>query len=191
MPRASARAATWEDLDALPEDVVGEIVDGEILATPRPDLPHTQAASGLGVVIGAPFGFGIGGPGGWLILDEPRIRFGEDVRVPDLAGWRRERWVDVPRRGPIPLVPDWICEVLSPSTESEDRTTKLALYARAKVGHVWLVSPGARTLEVLRLEGSRWLLVGSHAGDERVRAEPFDAVELDLAPLWTPADPQE
>lgn len=134
---------------------------------------------------------GIGGPGGWVIFDEPRVRFGDDVRVPDIAGWRKEPWVDPPRRGPLTLVPDWICEVLSRSTKAEALTVKLPLYARAGVTHAWLIDPEAHTLEVYGLASGAWTLVVTHAGDVRVRVEPFDAVELDLSLLWLPAEPDE
>lgn len=183
------RSATWDDLDRVPEDLIGEIVAGEIVVTPRPDVPHMEVTSFLGDLLSGAFRRGIGGPGGWVIFDEPRIRFGEDIRVPDLAGWRKERWVGVPRRGPIPIVPDWICEVLSRRTEREDRTHKMALYARAKVPHLWLITPESRTLEVYRLDPSGWLLVGTHADRDRVRAVPFDAVELDLSLLWGTSEP--
>lgn len=185
--RRDGRSATWEDLDALPESVVGEIVEGEIVATPRPDWPHADSASRIAILLGGAFYLG-NVPGGWVILFEPRVRFGDDIRVPDLAGWRKERWVGVPRRGPIPVAPDWICEILSPSTERTDRTTKLAVYAAARVGHVWLVNPETRTLEAYRLEPQGWLLVGSHAGTERVRVEPFGAIELDLAQIFGATD---
>jgi Uma2 family endonuclease len=190
-PGDGGRPATWEDLEEVPEGWVGEIVSGEIQLTPRPNLPHSRATSALGILVGGPFDHGIGGPGGWVILDEPRVRFGEDVRVPDLAGWRRERWIDPPRKGPIAIVPDWTCEALSPSTKADDLTVKLPLYARAKVGHVWLVDPEARTLEVYRLEPVGWTLVVTHAGDSRVRAEPFGAVEIDLSLLWLPPLPED
>lgn len=186
-----SRPATWDDLDQVPEGYIGEIVGGEIVVAPRPNEPHAHATSDLGVLLGGPFRLGIGGPGGWVFRDEPRIRFGEDIRVPDLAGWQAARWGTPPRKGPLTVTPDWICEVLSPSTAADDRTVKLPLYARAAVRHVWLIDPDARTLEVLRLEGSSWLLAATFGGDARVRAEPFDAVELDLSlcgsrPLPTP-----
>jgi Uma2 family endonuclease len=189
--RERGRPATWDDLDEVPEGYIGEIVAGEIVVTPRPNAPHTRAASKLGAVLDGPFDSGIGGPGGWVILDEPRIRFAEDVRVPDLAGWRRERWKDPPRRGPLNVIPDWICEVLSTSTKAEDIAIKLPLYARNKIQHAWLLDPDARTLEVYRLEGAGWFLAATHAGEMRVRAEPFDAVELDLSLLWLPPEPEE
>lgn len=185
-PRQLGRPATWEDLDDVPEELVGEIVGGEIVVSPRPDVPHARAASDLGAILGGPFRLGIGGPGGWMILFEPRIRFGEEIRVPDLAGWRVERWTGVPRRGPMPIAPDWICEVLSGSTETEDRTRKMPLYARAQVANLWLINPEPRTLEVYRRDDDGWLLLGTHADDAKVRAEPFDAIAIDLSLLWEP-----
>ncbi|HEY3357647.1 MAG TPA: Uma2 family endonuclease, partial [Polyangia bacterium] len=188
--RPRGRPATWEDLDEVPESHVGEIIAGAIVATPRPDPPHMKAAGDLRLLLGGPFRLGVGGPGGWILYEEPRIRFGEDIRVPDLGGWRKERWGTPPRTGPLTVIPAWICEVLSRSTEAEDRAVKLPLYARAKVGHVWLISPDARTLEIYRLKADGWLLCATHAGDVRVRAAPFDAVELDLSLLWLPPEPE-
>lgn len=182
------RPATWDDLEEVREGFIGEIVAGEIVVRPRPNPPHMKAAGDLGLLLGGPFRLGVGGPGGWVIYEEPRVRFDADVRVPDLAGWRKERWATPPRKGPLTIIPDWICEVLSASTEAEDRAVKLPLYARAGVAHVWVISPEARTLELYRLAPAGWLLVGTHAGDVRVRAEPFDAVELDLAELWLPPE---
>ena len=181
----------WEALLHVPEGFVGEIVGGEIIETQRPDHPHVAATSDLGILLGGWFRFGMGGPGGWVILDEPRIRFGDDVRVTDIAGWRTIRYVE-PSSGPYIVPPDWICEALSPSTARADRTDKLPLYARAGVGHVWLLDPVAQTLEVYRLENGSWVLVATHGGDAKVRAEPFDAVELDLAMVWGPTrDPAQ
>jgi Uma2 family endonuclease len=189
--RAPHRPATWEDLLEVPEDAIGEIVDGELIVLPRPDRPHVQVASDLGALLCSAFRFGRGGPGGWVILDEPRLRLGPDIRVPDLAGWRRERYTNLPRRGPIPVVPDWVCEVLSPSTERDDRTHKRALYLREGVGHLWLIHPEARTLEVHRRTEAGWLLIGTHEAEERVRAEPFEAMELDLGLLFGPEEAPE
>jgi Uma2 family endonuclease len=187
------RPATWDDLDDVPEDFIGEIIAGEIVAAPRPANPHGSVTSDLAMLLGAPFRFGNGGPGGWVIVHEPRIRFGEDIRVPDLAGWHRDRYQG-PALGPLTVIPDWICEVLSLSTEAEDRGPKMDLYRRAGVGHVWLIGWQARTLEFYRHDAAGWLRVATFAGDARVRAEPFDAVELDLAQLWAllpPVPPEE
>ena len=180
----------WRDLELVPEGYTGEIVDGEIITTPRPGPPHLVTTSDLGVLLGGPFRFGIGGPGGWIILDEPRIRVGDEARVPDLAAWRADRYV-TPEDGPYVVIPDWLCEVLSPGTARSDRTKKMPLYARHRVGHVWLIDPVLQTLEVYRLQGESWGLVRSYGADEKVRAEPFDAVELDLSMIWGGAVPPE
>lgn len=178
------RKATTADLEQLPPNVVGEIIAGELYVSPRPAFPHAEAASVLGGELMGPFHRGRGGPGGWRIIDEPDLRMGEDVLVPDLVGWRRERLPEPPRKGPVTLVPDWVCEVLSPSTAAHDRSVKLPVYAREGVRHVWLVDPQLHTLEVFRLEGSRYTLLAVYAGSARVRAEPFEALELELGVLW-------
>jgi len=180
------RPATYDDLAAVPDICVAELVGGELHATPRPALPHARALSALGVLIGGPFDHGIGGPGGWWILAEPELHFGPDVLVPDLAGWRRSRMPEVPDVPFSTLAPDWVCEVLSPSTTALDRTKKLTIYAREQVPHAWLIDPIARTLEVFRLEHSRRTMVVTHTGSEVVRAEPFGEVALSLGALWTP-----
>lgn len=181
------RGATYDDLLALPETLVGEIIDGDLYASPRPALPHANAASGITTSVRGPFHGGPGGsgPGGWCILFEPELHFGRDILVPDLAGWRRERLPRVPDAPFLELAPDWACEVISPSTGSLDRVAKMRLYAREAVGYVWLVEPLQRTLEIYRLEAGRWMLAASHSGSARVRAEPFDAVEIDLESWWT------
>jgi len=178
------KSATYADLEALPENLVGEIIDGELIASPRPASRHARASSVLGGLIGSPFDFGGGGPGGWIILFEPELHLGGDALVPDLAGWRRERMPQMPDVAAFTLAPDWVCEVSSPSTGALDRARKLPVYAREHVSHVWLVDPGPRTLEVFRREGGGWLLLTTFDGDRKVRAEPFDAVEIDLALLW-------
>ncbi|HEX2572533.1 MAG TPA: Uma2 family endonuclease [Polyangia bacterium] len=187
---APDRPATWDDLLQRPEDTIREIVDGKLIVLPCPDRSHTQVASDLGILLGARFRFDNGRPGGWILLDKPCLRLGAEIRVPDLAGWRRERYVNLPRRGPIPVVPDWICEVLSPATEREDRTHKRVLYLREGVGHLWLIHPDLRTLEVHRRTEAGWLLAGMDA-EERVAAEPFEAMELDLGLLFGPEEAPE
>jgi Uma2 family endonuclease len=185
MSRASAkRPATYADLLRVPEHLVAEIVDGELVTSPRPAARHAAAASALGEELGPPFKRGRGGPGGWVILDEPELHIVGQVVVPDLAGWRRERMPEIPDVTYFELAPDWVCEVLSPSTAALDRTRKRPHYARAGVTHLWLVDPIAQTLEVHRRQAEDWLLVFSVAGDVKVRAEPFDAVEIDLGSLW-------
>lgn len=184
MGDAAKRRATYEDLLAVPDHLVAEILDGELVTSPRPATEHSQAASDLLSEIKLPFGKGKGGPGGWVILFEPELHLGEHVLVPDLAGWRRERMPEMPHVPAVTLAPDWVCEVLSPSTVARDRVRKLPIYAAQKVQHAWLVDANAKTLEVFRLNGESWLLVGTWEGDAKVRAEPFDAVELELGGLW-------
>jgi Uma2 family endonuclease len=177
----------WAAYDATPEHEVAEIIDGELHVMPRPHARHARTASGLGMKLGPPFDLGDGGPGGWIILDEPELRLGPrpDVLVPDLAGWRRERMPELPDVASFELAPDWVCEVLSERTEATDRGKKRRIYRREGVGHLWLVNPETRTLEIYRLEGGRWLEVDTFEGDTVVRAEPFEALELDLAVLWS------
>jgi Uma2 family endonuclease len=176
--------ATYEDLVKVPDNKVAEIVDGELHVSPRPAMPHARASSALTGLLWGPFDDGRGGPGGWWIVDEPELHFGEDVLVPDLAGWRRERMPESPKTAFVSLAPDWVCEVLSPATERLDRARKLRVYAREGVGHTWLVNPETRTLEVYRRAEDRWLLLATHEADAIVRAEPFEAIELDLLKLW-------
>ena len=187
MPRVPPfdRPATYDDLVALPDNMVAEILDGELHASPRPADPHTRAASALGMLLGPPFHLGRSGPGGWVILDEPELHFAADVLVPDLAGWRRGRMPAHPQTAYYTIVPDWICEILSPSTSKIDRTKKLAIYAREGVRHAWLIDPLAGMLEVLRLEHGLWSIIATHIDDEVVRVEPFAEIELSLRDLWT------
>lgn len=182
--KAGREPATYADLNAVPSNMVGEIIHGVLRATPRPASPHAAAASAIGEEIGPPFKRGRGGPGGWVILDEPELHLGADVLVPDLAGWRRERMPEMPHVAAFELAPDWICEVLSVSTHKIDRGEKLPVYARENVRHVWLVDPIEQYLEVLRLDGETYRLIATFTADARVHAEPFDAIELDLGVLW-------
>ncbi|MCY1044281.1 Uma2 family endonuclease [Corallococcus sp. bb12-1] len=178
------KPATYADLEALPDHVVGEIVAGELYASPRPAMRHSAVSSRLGGELMNPFARGRGGPGGWLLLDEPELHVGEDVLVPDLAGWRSERMPHVPDLAATSLAPDWVCEVLSPSTQKLDREAKLPVYAREGVLHVWLMDPRTLTLEVFGLSEGRYTLLLMHTGTAPVRAEPFDAMELDLPFIW-------
>jgi Uma2 family endonuclease len=184
MSKPLKRGANYADLCAVPDNFVAEIIGGELYATPRPSVRHAHAATALGIELGGPFQRGRSGPGGWVLLAEPELHFGADVLVPDIAGWRRERMPAVPDDAYLTLAPDWLCEVLSPSTETIDRGRKLAIYAARGVEHVWLVNPLLETLEVLRLEAARWSLRATHRGQEKLRAEPFAAVELELGALW-------
>jgi Uma2 family endonuclease len=175
------KPVSYADIEALPPNKVGEIVGGSLYVSPRPAMPHAVAASGLGIHLGGAFH---SKAGGWWIVDEPEIHLGADVLVPDLAGWRRERMPTAPNVAYVELPPDWICEVISPSTATRDRLHKLPAYAREGVSHAWLVDPLARSLEVFRLEEGRWVFLGGGEAKEKVRMEPFETFELDLSLLW-------
>jgi len=183
-PDRKRRPATYEDLLKVPDHLVAEILDRELYTTPRPAPRHAAASSGLHGQLHGPFDSGRGGPGGWRILFEPELHLATDVVVPDLAGWKRERLTTLPDAAYFSLAPDWICEVVSPSTASMDRVKKLSIYAREQVRHAWLADPIARTLEILRLENAHWTIVSTFADFDVVHAEPFDAIELDLSLLW-------
>jgi Uma2 family endonuclease len=171
---------------AVPSHLVAEIIRGVLVTQPRPAPRHARAASVLGMRLGGPFDLGEGGPGGWIILDEPELHLGEHIVVPDLAGWRRQRMPALPESAYFELAPDWVCEVLSPGTHGIDRADKMPIYATHGVGHAWLLDPLERMLEVYRLERDHWLQLAIWRGDVRVRPEPFDSIELDLAALWSP-----
>jgi Uma2 family endonuclease len=180
------RRATYEDLMQVPDHLVAEIIDGELVTSPRPASPHARAYSVIGQELspfdrkpGAP-----GGPGGWWILDEPELHLGADVLVPDPVAWRQDRMRTIPQVPFFTLAPDWVCEVISPSSARIDRSRKMRIYARESIEHLWFVDPLARTLEVYRLEADRWIVAATDGGDDVVRAEPFDAIELGLERWW-------
>lgn len=180
------RRATYADLAKVPDRFVAEIIHGRLYTTPRPAPRHANAETSLAGSLHGPFQDGLGGPGGWWLLIEPELHLlgGGEVLVPDLAGWRTQRMPSLPESAFFETVPDWICEVLSPSTAALDRSEKLPLYAEAGVAYAWLVDPLVQTLEVLRIEDGSWRLVTTFRGEVAVRAEPFDAIELDLARIF-------
>jgi Uma2 family endonuclease len=180
------RRATYEDLLRVPAPLVAEIIEGELVVSPRPSTPHAFAAAGIAADLLPAFHGreARSGPGGWWILPEAELHLADDVLVPDLAAWRCERMDVVPNTAAITLAPDWVCEIISPSSVRHDRIEKMRCWAREGVTWVWLVDSAACTLETFRLEGDRWTIIGSHAGDDVVRVDPFAAVELRLARWW-------
>lgn len=181
--------ATYKDIEALPEHLVGELINGELFISRRPPICAALAVSVLLMDLGNAFDRGRTGPGGWWMLREIELHFGQDVLVPNLTGWRHERLPTIPDVPYLELAPDWICEVLSPATAKLDLVHKLPKYAQAGVRHAWIVDPINHLLEVFRLEHEKWVLVSAFGGDDKVRAEPFEAVELELAALWTEEPP--
>jgi Uma2 family endonuclease len=180
----ASRRATYEDLLAVPAHFVAEIIHGQLVTQPRPAAKHARAASSLGGELYGPFDRGRGGPGGWIILDEPELHLQGHVLVPDLAGWRRERLPDIPDTAAIEVVPNWVCEVLSPSTIARDRADKMPLYANLEVQYLWMLDPLARTLEAYHLEAQRYSVLGTWSENAVVHAEPFEALALELSAFW-------
>jgi Uma2 family endonuclease len=186
MLQPKERRPTYADIEALPPNMVGEIIFGVLHSHPRPAPRHGVAANRLGHEITGPFDLGRGGPGGWIFIIEPELHLGPHVVVPDIAGWKRERLTPFPAAAFIETPPDWLCEVLSPSTQAVDRTDKLAVYAEFGVGYCWYVDPLARTLEVLALTAGKWLLAATFKEADPVTAPPFEAHTFELNVLWAP-----
>lgn len=177
----------YDELMALPEQFVGEIVAGELYASPRPGPRHARAASRISNEVGIRFDRRPGGgdfPGGWQILVEPELHLDSGILVPDLAGWRREKLPALPSTAYFEQAPDWVCEVVSPSTEKLDRGYKLACYAREGVSHLWLVYPLLQLVEVYRLVDGNWSRIACPVGNVEARLEPFEVMALDLSRLW-------
>jgi Uma2 family endonuclease len=184
MGSEAPKRAGYEDVVSAPPHLVAEVIDGVLHTQPRPRLTHAHAASVLGEELGGPFRSGRGGPGGWILLDEPELHLAADIIVPNLAGWRRATLPELPDAAFLSVRPDWVCEVLSPSTQRTDRVLKMPMYRRELVPHVWLIDPDAKTLEVYRVDGANYRLIDSYAEEVPVRAEPFEAIVLDLGALW-------
>ena len=178
-------SASYDDVLSAPADKIAEIVHGDLYVTPRPALRHSRAASALGADIHDAFDRGRSGPGGWWILDEPELHLVGDVLVPDIAGWRRERLHEIPDLPAMTLAPDWVCEVLSPSTEQFDLLQKMPRYAMARVEHLWIVAPDRKTVEVHARLDREWVLLEAHHGAAIISAPPFEASSIDLGGLWS------
>ena len=187
MTAQARRRATYQDVLDAPPHRVAEVIAGTLHTHPRPSAWHARASSGIGAKIAPPFDFGDDGPGGWWIIFEPELHLGNegaDIIVPDLAGWRRETMPEYPDAAYFTIAPDWVCEVLSPSTRQLDLGRKRSVYAREGVGHLWFVDPGAQTLEAFELRDGQWMLIDTLFGDAPVSLPPFDAITFPLGALW-------
>lgn len=180
----SPKRATYADIEAAPEHLVAEIIDGTLLTHPRPSPRHSLTFVALADQLTGPFQFDKDGPGGWVFLAEPELRLGADIIVPDLAAWRSERMPSTPDTSTISLPPDWICEILSAATETRDRTTKMRIYGEAGIPYLWLIDPRQQMLEAFELRGGQWMVAGGWSADGVVRAAPFEAVSFPVAKLW-------
>jgi Uma2 family endonuclease len=183
-PIAEQFSDVYQELLDLPENMLGEIIDGELHTQPRPAPKHALAASYLGSDLVGPYGKGRGGPGGWWIIDEPEIHLGSNIFVPDIAGWKKERMPQLPKTAYFDLTPDWVCEVISQNTVRKDRVVKMPLYAKNKVQYIWLIEPTIKILEVYQLEGQYWTLIGTFADSDKVTMVPFTEISIDLSMLW-------
>ena len=188
MSETARRYAVYEDLFDLPENMVGEILQGVLETHPRPAPRHARASSSLGGKIVAPYDHGQGGPGGWWILDEPELHLDSDIMVPDLAGWRRKKMPELPDTAWFECVPDWVCEIISPTTGRIDRAVKMPMYAHYGVHSIWLVDPDLKTLEAYQLQqntsSNKWLLLKTLNNEQAVSLPPFDEIEFNLSILW-------
>lgn len=182
--QSDRKRATYQDVLDAPPHKVAEVIDGVLYTMPRPAVPHSIARSTLGWLIGGAFGHSRGGPGGWWIVNEPELHLGEDIVVPDIAGWRREHVPSYPKGAYWDIAPNWLCEVLSPSTRRIDLGPKRAIYAREQVEHMWLVDPAARSLETFELRGGHWRLLATLTENQQVSQPPFKAVSFRLGDLW-------
>lgn len=188
--KAAEKLETYDALLQLPEGVRAEVLGGGVVMNPSPLPEHGWIQASLGGSVGGPFdrdGDDGDNPGGWWILLEIDVRFTlHDIVRPDMAGWRRERLRSPFGQRPIEVVPDWICEVASPSNSRYDRVEKRALYATHGVPHYWMIDPAARVLEALKLVDGKWVELGAWSDAGSARIEPFDAIELDLTRLFPP-----
>ncbi|MFW7379330.1 MAG: Uma2 family endonuclease [Oligoflexus sp.] len=187
---AAKQYASYEDILNAPDNVQAEILNGELHTHPRPSPKHSRSITKLSAELSGPFDKGSGGPGGWIFLVEPELWLSSEAGsrgnylVPDIAGWKRERFVHDESKNGIEVPPDWVCEVLSPGTMVHDRVRKMPIYSSFSIPFIWLVDPAAKLLEAFELSDSKWSLIGSFAGKDKVKALPFEAFEFDLAALW-------
>jgi hypothetical protein len=183
-PTTAKSPATYADLEAVPPHLVAEIIFGALHTQARHAPRHATSSMALGGELSSPFQKGRGGPGGWIFMFEPELHLGPHVLVPDLAAWRRERMPTAPDTAFIETPPDWVCEVLSPSTDHLDRGPKRRIYATFGIPHLWHLDPVGKILEIFELKDKHWMLFETFEDQDQVKAPPFDAVPFSLADIW-------
>ena len=178
--------ATYQDVIDAPENMVAELIDGMLHLMSRPSPAHGKACTRLGTLLDLSFAMGINGPGGWHIMAEPELHLIRDTRVlvPDLAGWKLETMPEFPESHRDAAMPDWVCEILSPSTGKVDVEVKMPLYAQAGIGHLWFIDPIAKTLQAFELRKGKWAQIADLKDADTVSVSPFDAIDFDLSELW-------
>jgi Uma2 family endonuclease len=184
MAEIARSTATYADIEALPPHVTGEILFGSLVVQPRPSPEHGRAQSSLSYELEGPFNRGKGGPGGWIFLTEPELHIGNHVVVPDLAGWKADRLTPFPKTAWVETTPDWICEILSQSSERYDRNEKRRIYAETGVKFIWLLDPRSKVLECFTLVAKQWLLTHTYDQNSVVNAPPFETASIELAHLF-------
>ncbi len=185
MANPALKVPTYDDILALGEGVHAEILAGELRVHAAPSWQHGDAAMALAGDLDAPFRRGRGGPGGWWLLPETDLVMctGDCVR-PDFTGIRREKMPVLPDERPLVVDPDFVCEILSPSTRLYDETEKLEAYAAAGVQHVWHLDPHARLLTVMRHSPDGYVILRRGRPGQLLRLPPFEAIEIDIAGLF-------
>lgn len=180
------RRATVEDLDAITDEdgLTAELLGGELYVQPQPRVWHRNVQGRLISKLSGPFNDDPDAPGGWVFLIEPELRIGGEVLMPDLAAWREGRAPEIDGTVGIPVAPDWVCEVLSPSTAARDRSVKMQKYAEWGVAFIWIADPEHKTLEAYQLTEGKWLQLDVLHGETGVELDPFAAAPFSLDALW-------
>lgn len=178
--------ATIADWLALPGDSRVELIQGALIDRELTGPRHGRVMARLGSSVTRRFDRKPGGrfPGGWWIVLDVAVAFQDEVYLPDLAGWRRDRCPTFPAERPVPIRPDWVCEILSPSNARTDRVQKLRTYHRCEVPHYWLIDPEEQSLTVLRYSAGGYVVAMTASAEEVVRAEPFSEMEFPLSNLF-------
>ncbi|MBK9953013.1 MAG: Uma2 family endonuclease [Candidatus Competibacteraceae bacterium] len=185
MTATALKFATYEDLFDLPENLVGEIIHGQLITQPRPAPKHIVASSALGEELVSPFqkdGEAVQAAGGFWMSRNCIL-----ARIFWCPIWPAGGGNVCPpcRIRPFTLPPDWVCGVLSPGTARIDRADKMPIYAEYGVSFLWLIDPALHTLEAFVLRDGHWSLEHVYQENDEVRAVPFDAVAFSLAGLWS------